>query len=270
MKWRYENVKGGKVLSRVNASMVAIKNRLFIFGGRDKIAAKATVRRSYSIAEYDGNEWTWVATDVPYDPDDIEASYDAKAIAIYDGVKILLGPGRRRSGNTEARSSSPCSFTVDLNPDRWFVFHTRHRTFSALFPARGTLPDEANWYWMQPVGAVTDHSRSDDALVVAWIPYGTGDLVPDIWRCNMDEETISCMNIRSRVWDLDLDLHCFVACKGRFLLLGHDNVIYNEDGTQATGEDGEVVTTSIEDALYNVVVEIDVEHFTSEVKVEDA
>ncbi len=111
MKWGYENVKGGRVLPRVSAAMVAIKNRLFIFGGRDEISAEATLRRSYSIAEYNDNKWTWVATDVPYDSDDIHpAVYDAVVIPIYDGLKILLGPGRQRSGNTEARSSTPSSF----------------------------------------------------------------------------------------------------------------------------------------------------------------
>ncbi|KAF9042806.1 hypothetical protein BDZ89DRAFT_1128410 [Hymenopellis radicata] len=259
MKWCYENVKGGKPCQSERINGCNQKSTFYLRRkGQDR--RKATLRRSYSIAEHD---------------DDIEGHTMQRSLRYMTGQDSVrawsatIGKGRGPFFLSVLLCvrRNHISQTINFNADRWFVFHTRHRTFSALCPLRGALPDEANWYWMQPVTATTEHSRSDDALIVAWVPYGTGDLVPDIWRCNTDDETISCMNIRSRVWDLDLDLHCFVACKGHFFLLGHDNVIYTEDGTQATNEAGEAATTLIDDALYNVVVEIDVDKFNSELKV---
>ena len=76
--------------------MVAIKNRLYIFGGlQDNVVLK-----SYSIIEYADGAWRWVERDrhacysdgseLPSGPFALSAS----AISLYNGKQILLTPGR--------------------------------------------------------------------------------------------------------------------------------------------------------------------------------
>ncbi|KAF9020618.1 hypothetical protein BDZ89DRAFT_1116320 [Hymenopellis radicata] len=244
--WFYVRVQGGEVTPRVNVAMVVVKNRLYIFGGRDEIDAEANSCRSYSIAEYDDdNGWSWIAADVPYAAE-VDVGYDGTVIPIYDGLKILLGPGRQRVGKQRVSTSSRPLVLVPYE----------HRTFSALPPLVGALPDVVSWYWMQAAAAINDGSRSDDAVIAGWVQHRTEDLVPDIWRFNFEDETISCLNLRSHIGDLDLDLHCFAAFKDRFLLLGHDNAVYEAGGTRATDENGELTISPL-DARFNVIVDID-------------
>ena len=94
--WWWVRPEGVPVISRFSPTMVAIKNRLYIFGGlQDNVVLK-----SYSIIEYADGAWRWVERDrhacysdgseLPSGPFALSAS----AISLYNGKQILLTPGR--------------------------------------------------------------------------------------------------------------------------------------------------------------------------------
>lgn len=97
LSWWWVRLEGPPVISRFSPTMVAIKNRLFIFGGlQDDL-----VLRSYSIAEYADGAWRWTVRDHPacY-PDGSELPSEpfaltASAVTLYQGKQVLLTPGRK-------------------------------------------------------------------------------------------------------------------------------------------------------------------------------
>jgi len=99
LSWWWVRPEGPPVISRFSPTMVAVKNRLYIFGGlQDDV-----VLRSYSIIEYaDGDgAWRWIERDhhacypdgseLPSEPFALTAS----AVALYHGKQVLLTPGRK-------------------------------------------------------------------------------------------------------------------------------------------------------------------------------
>jgi hypothetical protein len=73
--------------------MVAVDNRLFIFGGRESFDSPGI--RTYSIAEYTPRtRWTWRVSDAPLPPDLPLLGYGIQSTPVFNGQKILLTRGR--------------------------------------------------------------------------------------------------------------------------------------------------------------------------------
>ena len=97
LSWWWVRLEGPPVISRFSPTMVAIKNRLYVFGGlQDNVVLK-----SYSIIEYADGAWRWVERDrhacypdgseLPSEPFALTAS----AVTLYHGKQVLLTPGRK-------------------------------------------------------------------------------------------------------------------------------------------------------------------------------
>ena len=77
----------------------------------------------------------------------------------------------------------------------------------------------------------TDAFATPSVVISAWIRYSEGFLVPELWKYSIPpDETCECMNLRERLWALDLDLQWFVIVGGRSFLLGResdDDLVWN-------------------------------------------
>lgn len=91
--WWFVDVQGTPLRPRLSASMVAVDNRLFIFGGRENFDSPGI--RTYSIAEYTPRtRWTWRVSDAPLPPDLPLLGYGIQSTPVFNGQKILLTRGR--------------------------------------------------------------------------------------------------------------------------------------------------------------------------------
>lgn len=76
-------------------------------------------------------------------------------------------------------------------------------------------------------------AASNSVLVCAWLPHGKKSLVPEIWRYMLPpDEECRCLNVRKKVWDLDLDLQSFVVVGHQAFLMGysgddHDHAVWD-------------------------------------------
>lgn len=95
LRWWYVKVHGGPVNAGIHHSLVAINNRIYVFGGKKEFVQEACYA-SYSIAEYSSDKgiWSWVVCDHPYPPHVPSLGSGGTATPVYDGKKILLTPGR--------------------------------------------------------------------------------------------------------------------------------------------------------------------------------
>jgi hypothetical protein len=136
--------------------MVAVNNRLFIFGGRDQFVDTAPIT-TYSIAEYNPQTlWTWRVSDAPLPPDLPLLGYSIQATPVYGGQKILLTQGRVHNDEVspalqikfrgcQERSYSPSTclvnprfsftpkITLSLTPER------RWETFRGAYLGTGSV-----------------------------------------------------------------------------------------------------------------------------------
>ena len=97
LEWWYVTIEGGNVAPRICPVVVAVKQKLYIFSGFKKFSKKECYPfKSYSIASYSAPRgWRWEARDVPYScPAGFDHQLFGSGIAVYDGKKILLTPGR--------------------------------------------------------------------------------------------------------------------------------------------------------------------------------
>jgi hypothetical protein len=94
LEWWDVTVQGGHVAPRINPVVVAVEQKLYIFSGHRTFSKKESYPfKSYSIASYSTPRgWHWEARDVPYSGLDFQIF--GSGIAVYDGKKILLLPGR--------------------------------------------------------------------------------------------------------------------------------------------------------------------------------
>lgn len=108
LQWWYQPFEGNRNSSpRISPAIVAIENRVYIFGGYRAYEGDPQTCYSYSIAEWrpavDRNahsSWDWEVRDVPYHgliPGD---SVIGQAISVLGGKKIFLTPGRLNSSDT--------------------------------------------------------------------------------------------------------------------------------------------------------------------------
>ncbi len=95
-QWWYVEIEGDDVCGRINASMVGIDNKLFIFGGRASYDKASLGIASYSIAEYTDHRWKWMSgrRDRDYDAHVPPLGFGGRALSVHGGRKILLTPGR--------------------------------------------------------------------------------------------------------------------------------------------------------------------------------
>lgn len=114
-EWWYVPVDGGPVSGRIKPVVVAVEQRIYIFGGCKKYSeANPQSLQSYCIAFYEPvhRKWTWEARDVPYPslipPDQV---FDG-GLAIYNGKKIMLTPGKPLC-HDEVRNLFRTSVTID-------------------------------------------------------------------------------------------------------------------------------------------------------------
>lgn len=236
--WWWVRPEGIPVISRFSPTMVAIKNRLYIFGGlQDDVILK-----SYSIIEYADGAWRWVERDrhACY-PDGSELplwpfALSASAVSLYNGKQILLTPGRANIGQT-----------IHFSKENVLFFHSENRTFHNIALTVGDFPQNIWWYQIHVVNhskvsgrlfAATSgkkRKRDSDApqisssttprvIICGWTPYpNTDDLIPEFWEyLPFPEDKIMCLNVSQKIWDMDQDLQGIASTKGRLFLLGRD------------------------------------------------
>ena len=149
-----------------------------------------------------------------------------------------------------------------MTRENMVFFHAEHQTFSTVPETQGEFPPDLEWalaYHVtdlprktsllerkgQSLPAQADLVRVDPfALICGWVPVPDSEnLAPEIWKFILPPvEEMQCLNIRQSIFDLNLDLQCFVAVGGRFLLLGTtDSLVYNvciEIDPRAFGDGG--------------------------------
>ncbi|SJL10736.1 uncharacterized protein ARMOST_14130 [Armillaria ostoyae] len=253
--WAYVNASGN-VHARIDATMAGIDNRLYIFGGRPSgNVQNYSVLRSYSVAECVNSHWTWIVEDEPYTADVPNLGFGGRALPVYDGMKILLTPGRVQVDGD-----------ITMSEQNVMFFHTENRTFQSVSKTNGKFPAGLQWYNSY---AVKPSQRSSiplpraaglpprDALAVApsrpsivimgWInsPDDEEYLVPEVWQYFIPpKERVQCFHLHRKLWALDLDLQTFITVNGRHFLFGVDgdnDIVYNRN------------------AVYNVCVELDLQ-----------
>lgn len=99
----------GTVAPRMDAAMVGIENRLYIFGGRQKFEHGSSNLNSYSVAECIDARWKWICKDVPYPPHIPDLGFGGKALAVYGGKQVLLTTGRIFMNAVRSMLSLPMS-----------------------------------------------------------------------------------------------------------------------------------------------------------------
>ncbi|KAK0460700.1 uncharacterized protein EV420DRAFT_1306669 [Desarmillaria tabescens] len=275
-QWWYVEVEGGDVCGRMNASMIGINNKLFIFGGRASYDKESLGMASYSIAEYTNHRWNWMSgrRDRAYDAHVPPLGFGGRALSVHGGRKILLTPGR-------LANKTP----VNMQESNSIFFHTTNFTFRAAADTVGTFPGNLRWYWsyssegsqpfVQPLPTTSPLPRKRKRLsspprevvvspphviIAGWVDYGKEDhIMPELWQYFLPpEEKIQCFNIRSTIWSMDLNLHSFAVVGNRMILLGFE-----------AESEGDKVP---DDATYNICVEVDmgvISKNATEVKIEE-
>ncbi|KAJ7658523.1 hypothetical protein B0H17DRAFT_856065, partial [Mycena rosella] len=224
---------------RLSASMVALDNQLFIFGGRTQFEDDS-VLETYSVAVYNSDNppktrWTWTKKDQPMPP----LGFSIQAIAVYNGEKILLTQGR-------IKNDKP----IDLSRESTYFFHTKHHTFQNALPTMGDFPTEISWLQLGSFVAGTpssaavlprrrggppknlpgeiipamqpNHTIRPSVVIFGWVKY-KDHLVAEGWQYVIPPtETIRCLNLSDMMWDLDLDLQFFASVGNRLFLIGSE------------------------------------------------
>ncbi|KAJ7932322.1 hypothetical protein B0H13DRAFT_2179455 [Mycena leptocephala] len=216
--WWYVDVPGPPVVPRMSASMVAIRNRIFIFGGRNKFEDDSSGIAAYSIAVYSPQaEWTWAVSDRPLPSALPPLGYSIRATPIDDGAEILLTRGY-------VDNSEPFS----LSPNTIILFDTENHNFRTASETMGNFPSGIRWHLLGSIVAggspPENHSNFPPSVVLAaWVPHTDAEdvLVPEIWQYFLTPlPQIRCLNLRETF--LNLDLHSFVAVGNRMLLFGSE------------------------------------------------
>lgn len=148
-----------------------------------------------------------------------------------------------------------CTQPYTLSGKNCILFSPTEYTFQQQSHTPGEFPEAMRWYFVDPFpppnhsttrarnrrSSATHLTATPDAsdpnfvgpsvLIVGWIPFGDDGLVPEFWKYSLppDEHCI-CLNLRQRLWDLDLDLQMFAVVGGRMFFFGrssHQDLTYN-------------------------------------------
>ncbi|KAJ7795496.1 hypothetical protein B0H14DRAFT_2391580, partial [Mycena olivaceomarginata] len=91
--WWYVEIPGSPA-PRMSATMVAIRNKIFIFGGRNKFEDDSSGIAAYSMAVYNPQAgWTWAVSDRPLPSTLSPLGYSIRATPMDNGAEILLTRG---------------------------------------------------------------------------------------------------------------------------------------------------------------------------------
>nr|GAT48216.1 predicted protein [Mycena chlorophos] len=234
--WHHALEESGEVQARTGATMIAHKNRLFIFGGRDSLDDDATIFRSFSIATLDADGWKWTVSDRALPPNVPNLGYLMRATLVYGGKKILL-----TEGNVTSKKKS-----IRLSASTTFLFHTQHYTFEDASFTRGVFPHGLAWHRIgyitappptavqepQPgprpakrprlLGYEAEEPFPPSAIIVGWVKHAGDNLSPEIWQYMLPPtQSIVCLELKEKVYRLDLDLEDFAVVGNRMILLGN-------------------------------------------------
>lgn len=99
LTWWYLDIKGEGVRPRISPIATSVGNDFFIFGGYERFKGNGGPFDSYNILNYTPGTgtWQWKVRDKSYKNLVTTNHVFGTAIPVYEGIKILLLPGR----NTE-------------------------------------------------------------------------------------------------------------------------------------------------------------------------
>ncbi|KAJ7883639.1 hypothetical protein B0H14DRAFT_2214073, partial [Mycena olivaceomarginata] len=208
--WWYVEIPGSPA-PRMSATMVAIRNKIFIFGGRNKFEDDSSGIAAYSMAVYNPQAgWTWAVSDRPLPSALSPLGYSIRATPMDDGAEILLTRGY-------VDNSEPFSLSSDTS----ILFDTENHNFRTANGTTGNFPSGIRWHLLGSMVAGPENHFNASIVLVAWVPHtGAEDiLVPEIWQYFVAPlPHIRCLNLQESF--LNLDLHSFVAVGNRMLLFG--------------------------------------------------
>ncbi|KAF9480832.1 hypothetical protein BDN70DRAFT_992427 [Pholiota conissans] len=215
-QWWTAKFKGEvRVSPRINPAVVAIGDRIYIFGGHRKFDVwDQQPCHSYSVAQCLSKvNWQWLTCDHPY-PDWVQlppGQCFKWACALYDDTKILLTPYRH--ADEEA---------IDFTPENCFFFHIEHKSFeTATTNIIGAFPRDIRWHllYRPPIPV----SKFDSTVIMCCfidVP-GTDDIAPEIWKfSSTPEQKIECLGIMRKMWDLDSDFRGAFCIDDKVRIMG--------------------------------------------------
>ncbi|KAK7014686.1 hypothetical protein R3P38DRAFT_2787519 [Favolaschia claudopus] len=204
--WFNIAIPGPIPVPKLSATMVAVENRLFVFGGRTKYEDDSPFLSTFSVACYNGKDgWSWQCVDHQYPPHIPNLGCSVQAAVINDGKTILLHKGWIE--NTEAFQFSDIT--------RIF-FNVANFTMNAGSAMSGNLPQNVSWHIL---GTSSLQPKSSTFAFAAWAVYEDG-FAPDIWLYVPHEGRLHSLDIQERLSSLKLDLQSFAVINSRVILLG--------------------------------------------------
>ncbi|KAF7331240.1 hypothetical protein MKEN_00001000 [Mycena kentingensis (nom. inval.)] len=265
--WSNVVLAGRAPRPRIDAAIVAHKNSLFIFGGREEPGdiRAAKVISTYSVATLgESGQWTWSVTDERMP----NLGSHIQACPVYGGKMILLTAGRMDKE------------TTTLSAKTSFEFHTESHTFQPQY-TRGVFPGDMAWHRLFSIEHLTPPSspRSPDspnrpakrarkeeeapqrlppsALIIGWMKHGSEDLVPEAWQYMLHpEQRVACLQIKHAVYDLELDLQDFVVVGNQMLLLGNASAAGEERKERVGQAYGDLQANGAKWKRWEVAIEI--------------
>ncbi|KDR76953.1 hypothetical protein GALMADRAFT_66355 [Galerina marginata CBS 339.88] len=288
-EWWYED-RLGRTNPRIAPSIVAIGNKVYIFGGYKELEGDPQACYSYSIAEHRPEDpispWAWEVRDTPYSghlPSDFVVG---QAVAVYGGKKILLAPGRLN--HTDERR-------LHFSKKTLFYFRIDLKAFHEILdPAGDPLPQDIGWYSIfelkqlpltasaistqaditkkrgrppknptppsqvpsPQLRASVSSSSSDSVVICAWQPRpGTKSedklFEPEIYHFSLTpDDRLDCLKIIQKVCDLNHNFEGFMVVGERMHLLGS----YSDENSSQTDSDSDSDDES--DATWNIHLDI--------------
>ncbi|KAK0484503.1 hypothetical protein IW261DRAFT_1331192 [Armillaria novae-zelandiae] len=243
----------GTVAPRMDAAMVGIENHLYIFDGRQRFEHGSPNLNSYSVAECTNAHWRWICKDVPYPPYIPDLGFGGKALAVHGGKQVPLTTGR-----------------ISMNAVR-SIFLFQCLTLHPASQTEGVFPRGLYWYFAHPIEAAPPVSNpglparyqkpiefvpalppvDPYAIICRWVasPFSIDGsyLVPEFYRYRLPPvQKVECqVDVKQKLWELELDLQSFIAVGRRLYMFGHDS-----DETDAN-------------TVYTVCVELDMQEMTA-------
>ncbi|KAF8953067.1 hypothetical protein BDZ97DRAFT_1930033 [Flammula alnicola] len=189
-EWWYLKFDGEDVGPRINPAVVAVDNKMYIFGGYQTFGNDPRPYRSFSIAECKPEGvWHWEVRDAPISPSIPRGHVFGNAISVYNGTKILLGPGNL----TDNKS-------IRFSKNQFFFYHTINKKFQrATAEVTGVFPQDAICYSMYEY-----HRPTSTSPVIVLGP----------------EERIERLNVDQTLRNLRHNFEEVVCVEGRVWVLG--------------------------------------------------
>ncbi|KAF7968163.1 hypothetical protein HWV62_31750 [Athelia sp. TMB] len=110
------------------------------------------------------------------------------------------------------------------------MFSPVNYSFQSQAHTSGNFPENLAWYFSDALSADTPTNgraaryQAPSIRLVAWIPHGDDDLIPELWTYTLSpEENCQCLNLRERMYGLRLDFQMFALLGGRHLFFARDS-----------------------------------------------